>query len=101
MPAGNYRIESMPTGAGSLQVIRSVDGDARATISTIVEAAPDSTAEPGLVFRRYGNQYFLAQIETGDGHAREQFPSGQEKEMARLQTRIEVALVAHAAQAKQ
>lgn len=101
MPAGNYRIESMPTGAGTLQVIRRVDGDARATISTIAEAAPSAPARPRLVFHRYGSQYFLAQIETGDGHARELFLSRQEKEMARLQTRIEVALAAHPAQAKQ
>jgi hypothetical protein len=101
MPAGNYRIEFMPTGAGSLQVIRSVEGDAKATISTIVEAAPDATSGPGLVFHRYGSQYFLAQIQTGDGHARQVFPSRQEKEMAHSQSRTEVALVARAAAAKQ
>lgn len=101
MPAGNYRIESMPTGGGSLQVIQSVDGKARATFSTIAEAAPDAMAGPGLVFHRYGSQYFLAQIQTGDGHAREAFPSRQEKELARAQSRTEVALVARAAASKQ
>jgi hypothetical protein len=101
MPAGNYRIESMPTGGGSLQVIRSAEGDAKATISTITEAAPDAAAGPGLVFHRYGSQYFLAQIRTGDGRAREIFPSRQEKEVARMQTRTEVALMARAAAPKQ
>jgi hypothetical protein len=92
MPAGYYRIESMPTGAGSIQVIRSANGNAQATISTIAAAAPDITVASALIFHRYGNQYFLAEIRTGDGHAREVFPSQQEKELARSEPKIEVAL---------
>jgi hypothetical protein len=101
MPAGNYRIESMPTGGGSLQVIRSANGNAKVTNSTIAEAAPDAAAGPGLVFHRYGSQYFLAQIQTGDGHTRELFPSRKEKEVAHAQSRTEVALVARATASKQ
>jgi hypothetical protein len=51
------------------------------------------TAGPALVFHRYGNRYFLAQIRTGDGHAREVFPSQQEKELARSELSVEVALL--------
>jgi hypothetical protein len=93
MPAGSYRVESVPTGAGSLEVLRSNSGDARLTISTMATALNSGTPAPTLVFHRYGNRYFLAQIRTGEGHARELFPSRQEKELARSQSRIDVAVL--------
>jgi hypothetical protein len=100
MPAGNYRIESMQTGAGSLQVIRSAGGDVQTTIWTIAPAVPDATEAPELIFHRYGSHYFLAQIRTGDGQVRELYPSRQEKEMARSQPRGEFTLLARAAAVK-
>jgi hypothetical protein len=93
MPAGNYRIESMPTGAGSLQVIRSANGDVRVTLSTIAIPAKNGNSEPELIFHRYGNHYFLAQIQTGDHHARELFESRPEKELARSQAMNEIAVL--------
>jgi hypothetical protein len=92
MPAGNYRIESMPTGAGSLQVIRSANGDVRVTLWTIAIPA-NGNSEPELIFHRYGNHYFLAQIQTGDHHARELFESRPEKELARSQAMNEIAVL--------
>jgi hypothetical protein len=56
-----------------------------------------ATAAPELIFLRYGNQYFLAVIRTGDGHARELLPSRQENEVARSQAKSEFTLLAHAA----
>lgn len=92
VPAGDYRIESMPTGAGSLQVIRSADGDVRVTLSTIAIPAKNGNSEPELIFHRYGN-HFLAQIQTGDHHARELFESRLEKELARSQAMNEIAVL--------
>ena len=83
MPAGSYRVESMPTGGGSLEILRTTRSDARLTISTMATTLKSGTPGPALVFHRYGNRYFLSQIRTGDGHAREVFPSQQEKELAR------------------
>jgi hypothetical protein len=96
MPAGSYRVESVVTGAGSLETLRSNTGDARVTISTMVTASSSGTPASALVFHRYGNRYFLAQIRTGGGHTRELFPSQQEKEVARSEPRIEVALLGRA-----
>ena len=93
MPAGSYRVESMPTGNGSLQVLRSNSGEARLTISTMATATNSGTPDPSLVFHRYGNRYFLAQIRTGGGHARELYPSSQEKELARSEPGVEVAVL--------
>jgi hypothetical protein len=100
MPAGSYRVESVPTGAGSLETLRSNNGGVRVTISTMVTAPNSGTPASVLVFHRYGNRYFLAQIRAGDGHARDVFPSQQEKELARSEPRIEVALLGRAAAGK-
>lgn len=97
MPAGNYRIESMQTGAGSVQVIRGASRDLQAIVSTSAVTATGATPAPELIFHRYGNHYFLAQIRTDDGRTRELLPSRQEKEVARSQARSELTLVARAA----
>jgi hypothetical protein len=93
MPAGSYRVESMPTGGGSLEILRTTSSDVRLTISTTTTALKSGTPDSALVFHRYGNRYFLVQIRTGDGHAREVFPSQQEKELARSEPKVEVALL--------
>jgi hypothetical protein len=92
MPAGSYRVETVLTGNGSLQVLRSNSGEARLTIS--MPTAPNIGAlAPSLIFHRYGNHYFLAQIRTGGGHARDLYPTLQEKELARSEPRVEVAVL--------
>lgn len=93
MPAGNYRVESMPTGNGSIQVLRANSGEARPTISTMPAATDSGIPVPSLVFHRYGNHYFLAQIRTGGGHARDVYPTLQEKELARSEPGVEVAIL--------
>ena len=93
LPAGSYRVESIPTGAGSITILRSDSGDVRLPISTMAPASTSGTPAPALVFHRYGNRCFLAQIGTGDRHARDVFPSQQEKELARSEPKVEVALL--------
>ena len=93
LPAGSYRVESVPTGSGSIQILRSNKEDVRLPISTTATNSIKGTRASALIFHRYGNRYFLAQIRSGDGHAREVFPSKQEKELARSEHRIEIALV--------
>src|ERR1700726_2974014 len=66
MPAGSYRAESIPTGAGSIPILRNSNGDVRMPLSTIATASKSGTAASALVFHRYGTRYFLAQIRTGD-----------------------------------
>ena len=100
VPAGNYRIESIPTGAGSLQVIRSAEGDVQVTLSTIAVPAKNANSGPELIFHRYGTRYFLAQIQTGDGHARELFESQREKKLAHSEAINEVALLIRATAGK-
>lgn len=96
LPAGCYRVESVPTGTGSIEVLRSTNGDMRLPVSTTATVSTNGSPSSALVFHRYGNRNFLAQIRTGDGHAREVSPSKQEKELARSERRIEIALVSQA-----
>jgi hypothetical protein len=93
MRAGSYRVESMATGNGSLQVLRSNSGETRLTISTMPTATNSGASAPSLIFHRYGNHYFLAQIRTGGGHARDLYPTLQEKELARSEPGVEVAVL--------
>ncbi|MGA8222288.1 MAG: hypothetical protein WB780_11590 [Candidatus Acidiferrales bacterium] len=101
LPAGSYRVESVSTGSGSVTMVRNANGDVSQMLSTTATSVKSGTPAPALVFHQYGNRYFLAQIRTGDGHAREVFPSQQEKEIARSEQRIEVALVNQASAGRQ
>jgi hypothetical protein len=100
MPAGSYRVETVLTGNGSLQMLRSNSGEARLTISTMAAATNSGTPAPSLVFHRYANRYFLAQIRTGGGRARELYPTVQEKELARSEPGVEVAILVQPPAAK-
>ena len=64
-------------------------------------AATNSGAPaPSLVFHRYANHYFLAQIRTGGGRARELYPMLQEKELARSESGVDVAILVQTPAAK-
>jgi hypothetical protein len=100
MPGGSYRVETALTGNGSLQMLRSNSGEARLTISTMDAARISGTPVPSLVFHRYGNRYFLAQIRTGGGHARDLYPTSQEKKLALSESGVEVAILVQTPAAK-
>ncbi|MGH9714534.1 MAG: hypothetical protein ACRD5M_14665 [Candidatus Acidiferrales bacterium] len=92
MPAGQYQIESVITGAGTLQVIRRVDGGTAIRLSTIAIEARSENSNAKLVFHHAGNEYFLSQILNGDGTGQQLFESKPEKEAARNGSVTEVAL---------
>ena len=92
LPAGQYQIESVRTGAGTIQVIRGVVGGKIIQFSTVAVEVHDGNSKPELVFHRHGNGYFLSQILNGDGTGRQLFESRQAIEAARTGSVIEVAL---------
>lgn len=100
MKSGSYRVVNMATGAGSLQVVVSSDGKARVIIPTIRTPSHDTTGTAKLIFHRYGDRYFLAEILNGDGHARNLFVSQKEKEVMRTQAKIQIPLLARASATK-
>ena len=64
LPAGEYKIGVDNNRTGLVQ-IKSADGRATFTLTHSAGAGAPS-AEPKLVFHRYGDQYFLAQVSTGE-----------------------------------
>jgi hypothetical protein len=92
LPAGQYEIESVTTGNGTIQMIRKADGSSSARFSTMVTEPRDGNSAPKLVFHKYGNEYFLSEIRTGDNHSLQLFESRQERESARNQSAVIYAL---------
>lgn len=80
LPAGVYTIE--PQTMSSVLLIRRNDGRAAMLTQTQGVIARREQDQTKLVFRRYGDQYFLAQIWTaGDSNGRELRESRTEREL--------------------
>jgi hypothetical protein len=85
LPAGQYGIEFVTTGSGTIERIQQVDGKASAQFSSITAEPREADGAPQLVFHRYGNSNFLSEIRTGDGRALVLLQSKQEQEAAHAQ----------------
>jgi hypothetical protein len=70
LPAGNYKVSSLTSGGNALK-ISSRDGKSAAIRLSdfIPERRVKRTAR--MVFHRYGQKYFLAEVWTGDDYGRE------------------------------
>jgi hypothetical protein len=100
MPAGEYRIEPVPTGTGYLHKVQQISGDALTMVSTIIVDAKDRKSEPQLIFNQYGKSYVLFQIWDGEGRGRQLFKSEREKELTRTETKVEVAVLVNSPSTK-
>jgi hypothetical protein len=100
LPAGEYRVESMPTGDGILHRIECTNCHALAIVPSLAVEPKSGPSEARLIFHRYGDSYFLSEIWTGQREGRQLFESKGEKEAAGGEARIEVALLAHSPSAK-
>lgn len=79
LPAGEYTVERM-NQVGVL-AIRSAETKSGVQFTTLNGNSKDDTAK--LVFRRYGNQYFLAKVQDGYSDGVELIKSKAEREAAR------------------
>src|SRR5467141_1239168 len=97
LPAGEYRVQKMDRNSAVL-LIHCWDARASALVITNAAQAKELQTESKLVFKRYGNSYFLSQVWTaGSIRGRQLSISPREKEMpqlARNETKGEVTLVA-------
>lgn len=81
MHQGAYRVDEMSNS--SLAWIRSQNGDAVKAVATIGLIGKEQS-QPKLVFRHYGEDYFLAEIWSGTGTNGWALPrTRREKELAR------------------
>jgi malonyl CoA-acyl carrier protein transacylase len=97
LPAGEYTVKvSAPTH--SLILISRKDATASAFINTNAAVSAEPQSESKLIFNRYGDRYFLAQVwQQGYAQGRQLLKSSREKEVAlsaNIQTQSRVTLVA-------
>jgi hypothetical protein len=84
LPAGVYIVRRIPEGTTAGLTILRKDGLASAFVLTKPNQAGDRNKVSEMVFHRYGNQYFLAQVWTSGGSiGQELFESRQERELQR------------------
>ena len=82
LPAGEYRVEKVRQGS-AVVVIRSTHGSPAIMVMTSPAASNGPQEKTKLIFHRYGNHYFLAQVwSAGSDRGRELPKSAKEKEQA-------------------
>ncbi len=62
LPAGAYTIEAIRVAGSDALRIQSADGRIRATVFVRAEFQKSVKEEPRLIFNRYADQYFLAEV---------------------------------------
>jgi hypothetical protein len=84
-PAGEYRVERLnPRADPAALAIKSADGRMKRVVLTAPVQADEMQEMAKLVFTRYGDQYFLAQVWTGVDKAGLELPkSRSERTLAR------------------
>ncbi|MEW6206774.1 MAG: hypothetical protein AB1631_00300 [Acidobacteriota bacterium] len=94
LPAGHYTIEAVRlAGSDALRII-SADGRISATVLVRAESR-ESGQEPRLVFNRYGDQYFLAEVFGFERRTAHQLArSKREDHLAKLADRSRVTVEA-------
>jgi hypothetical protein len=95
LPAGNYDVESIDTWGGKALSIHNVTSNAGTLLlSNSCQLAKTSDSNK-LVFYRYGQRYFLAEIWTaGTNIGRKMSLNQRQSELARNQQKREVVLMA-------
>jgi hypothetical protein len=90
LPAGEYLVSSLASGR---VLVRSADGRVT-TAFTLVAKAREASAESKLVFHRYGDRHFLAQVWTQGATLGRELPASSAELEARKQSEAKLAVVA-------
>lgn len=94
LPAGDYMIQSLSVG-GTALAIRSLDQEVHTVVLANSCRSLDPSDKTKLVFRRYGAEYFLAEIWVAGNNSGHQLPkTRREAEMAMNHKAQEVTVVA-------
>ncbi len=94
LPSGQYTIQGLGT-AGNAMSIRTPDNKAKSLVLARRCESLKTSEKTKLVFHRYGDRYFLAQIWMAGSNSGQEIPkSPRETEVARDYTVHEVVLVA-------
>lgn len=99
LPAGEYLVKHGSSADSSGLIIKRRDGRGNAIVLTMTLESRESQTASRLVFRRYGEQYFLSQVWTsGESVGKELFKTKRERsldiELAKTNDRPEVVAIA-------
>ena len=94
LPAGQYELKSL-SGDGKTLTLRGPDGKPVGIFSSIRAENLKASDKTKLVFKRYGDRYFLSQIWLAGARSGHELPmSSREKEMAMNSTPESVVVMA-------
>lgn len=94
LPAGQYTVQSLGTSGNALY-IRDSNGPSKTMVNSHRCESRKTSEKSKLVFHRYGDRYFLAQIWTAGNDSGNELPkSARETEVAMDFTMHEVVLLA-------
>jgi hypothetical protein len=95
LPAGEYEVKTVGPSGGPLLSIRSLNSDKGLYIGSNSCQSLNPVADAKLVFHRYGQQYFLAEVWNRHSSVGQQIQiSSRQTELARNQSKGEVVLIA-------
>ena len=95
LPAGEYEVKTVGSWPGALLSIRNVNSDKGSFILSNSCQSQKPVADAKLVFHRYGQQYFLAEVWNRNSSVGSQIKiSSRQTELARNQSKGEVVLIA-------
>lgn len=84
LPAGKYVIHALDDSDPTIMAISSADGTVTAFFNVQSDKANAVPAQSELIFNKYGNRYFLAQLfEKGDQNGSKVVESRDEKRISR------------------
>lgn len=82
LPAGEYRVQKVNESSAAL-LIRCTEGSPAIMVTTLPAVTNGPQEKTKLIFHRYGDRYFLAQVwSAGSSRGRELPKSAKEKEQA-------------------
>jgi hypothetical protein len=95
LPAGEYEVKALGTWGGPALSVQNVNSNAGSIFASISCRSQKPTADAKLVFYRYGQQYFLAEVWNQNSFSGRQIKINQRQtELARNQSKDEVVLIA-------
>ena len=97
LPAGNYDVESTDPWGGKALSIHNVTSNAGTILLSNSCQARKTSDSSKLVFHRYGQRYFLAEVWTANTNIGRTMPLNQrQRELAKNQPMSEIVLMASA-----
>ena len=95
LPAGEYEVTALGTWGGPALSVHNVNSNAGTLVVSTSCSSQKPAADAKLVFHRYGQQYFLAEVWNRNSSVGSQIKiSSRQTELARNQSKNEVVLIA-------